>query len=92
MRPLNTLAKAGIAASLILVFSTGNTEQQLGADADLSTAPRVTIDRPKPTFMLMERDKRIHDLHEKRLQEVRDAFALALPLGKAKKKPKVSTN
>ena len=51
MRPLNTLAKAGIAASLILVFSTGNTEQQLGADADLSTAPRVTINRPKPTFM-----------------------------------------
>lgn len=35
-----------------------------------------------------ERDKRIHDLHDKRLNEVRDAFAPALPLGKAKKKPK----
>ena len=35
-----------------------------------------------------ERDKRIHDLHDKRLNEVRDAFAQALPLGKAKKKPK----
>ena len=35
-----------------------------------------------------ERDKRIHDLHEKRLNEVRDAFAQALPLSKAKKKPK----
>ena len=35
-----------------------------------------------------ERDKRIHDLHDKRLNEVRDAFSQALPLGKAKKKPK----
>ena len=35
-----------------------------------------------------ERDKRIHDLHDKRLNEVRDAFAQALLLGKAKKKPK----
>ena len=35
-----------------------------------------------------ERDKRIHDLNDKRLNEVRDAFAHALPLGKAKKKPK----
>jgi len=73
VRPLNTLAKAGIAASLILAFSTGNTEQQLGADADLSTAPRVTIDRPKPTFMLMERDKRIHGL--KPFQELVDKAA-----------------
>jgi hypothetical protein len=35
-----------------------------------------------------ERDKRVHDRHEKRLNEVREAFAQALPLGKAKKKPK----
>jgi hypothetical protein len=35
-----------------------------------------------------ERDKRVHDRHEKRLNEVRDAFAQALPLGKPKKKPK----
>jgi nitrous oxidase accessory protein len=33
---------------------------QLGASADLSTAPRVDVDRPKPTFPLYERDKRIH--------------------------------
>ncbi len=70
MRHLNILAKAGIAASLILAFSVGNTEQQLGSNADLSTAPRVTIDRPKPTFMLMERDKRIHGL--KPFQELVD--------------------
>lgn len=38
-----------------------------------------------------ERDKRIHDLHEKRLNEVRQAFEQALPLPKGKKpkgKPK----
>jgi nitrous oxidase accessory protein len=31
----------------------------LGATADLSTAPRVGVDRPKPTFPLYERDKRV---------------------------------
>ena len=35
-----------------------------------------------------ERAKRIHDLKEKRLNEVRNAFEQAMPLGKAKKKPK----
>ncbi|MCJ1885299.1 hypothetical protein LNN38_10645 [Pseudomonas sp. LA21] len=35
-----------------------------------------------------ERDKRIHDVHEKRLQDVRQAFENALPLGKARKKGK----
>lgn len=33
-----------------------------------------------------ERDKRIHDLKDKRLNEVRDAFEQAMPMGKAKKK------
>lgn len=32
-----------------------------------------------------ERDKRIHNLHDKRLDEMRKAFEQALPLGKAKK-------
>lgn len=39
-----------------------------------------------------EREKRIHDLKDKRLDEMRKAFEQALPLGKgagkAKKKPK----
>ena len=70
MPPLNAFARAGVALASILAISTGNTEQQLGATADLSTAPRVTIDRPKPTFMLMERDKRIHGL--KPLQDLVD--------------------
>jgi nitrous oxidase accessory protein len=36
--------------------------QVKGATADLSNAPRATIDRPKPTFMLGERDPRVHGL------------------------------
>jgi nitrous oxidase accessory protein len=39
----------------------------------LSTAPRVGVDRPKPTFMLHERDKRVHGL--KPFQELVDAAA-----------------
>jgi hypothetical protein len=35
-----------------------------------------------------ERGKRIHDLSDKRLDEMRQAFEQALPLAKAKKKPK----
>ena len=36
----------------------------------------------------IERAKRVHDLNEKRLNEVRQAFEQAMPLGKPKKKPK----
>ncbi|MFJ2320133.1 MULTISPECIES: hypothetical protein [unclassified Pseudomonas] len=35
-----------------------------------------------------ERAKRVHDIKEKRLNEVRNAFEQAMPLGKAKKKSK----
>lgn len=35
-----------------------------------------------------ERGKRIHDLNDKRLDEMRQAFERALPLPKAKKKSK----
>ena len=36
-----------------------------------------------------ERAKRIHDIHDKRADQLRDAFAKAFPLPKAKKsKPK----
>lgn len=73
MPSLATLALAGFAAALALAFSAGNSEQQLGSNADLSNAPRVTIDRPKPTFMLAERDPRIHGL--KPFQELVDQAA-----------------
>lgn len=35
-----------------------------------------------------ERAKRVHELNDKRLNEVRQAFEQAMPLGKPKKKPK----
>ena len=35
-----------------------------------------------------EREKRIHDLHDKRLAEMRQAFEQAMPLGKIGKKAK----
>ncbi|WP_460089817.1 hypothetical protein [Pseudomonas sp. H2_D10] len=38
-----------------------------------------------------ERAKRVHDLNDKRLNEVRQAFEQAMPLGKAKKKIKKQT-
>ncbi|MDX9995206.1 MAG: nitrous oxide reductase family maturation protein NosD [Rhodocyclaceae bacterium] len=55
------------------VVGLGETSGQLGATADLSTAPRVTIDRPKPTFPLYMRDKRIHGYRP--FQELVDAAA-----------------
>ena len=39
----------------------------------------------QPIDFAAERDKRIHDLKEKRLNEVREAFERALPLPKGKK-------
>ncbi len=35
-----------------------------------------------------ERDKRIHELHDRKLEDMRNAFEQALPLPKGKKKPK----
>lgn len=37
-----------------------------------------------------ERGKRIHDVHEKRLQEMRQAFEQAMPLAVVKKRPRTS--
>ncbi|MCF8197594.1 MAG: nitrous oxide reductase family maturation protein NosD [Sulfuritalea sp.] len=41
---------------------TDEREQKFGATADLTTAPRVGVDRPKPTFPLYQRNKRVHGL------------------------------
>jgi len=38
-----------------------------------------------------ERARRIHDLNDKRLEEMRKTFEQVLPLGKAKKKNKRSS-
>jgi nitrous oxidase accessory protein len=56
---LNNLA---LTVALLLVCSSGISEQDRGSNADMSNAPRVEIDRPKPTHMLHERNKRIHGL------------------------------
>ncbi len=45
-------------------------------------------DDPNLIDFSAERAKRVHDLNEKRLKEVRQAFEQALPLGKGAKKPK----
>jgi len=62
MLPLKTLTKAGLATALLLAFSNGFSEQERSTDSGMREAPRVAIDRPKPTFMLSERDKRVHGL------------------------------
>jgi hypothetical protein len=45
-------------------------------------------DDEKLVDLSVERAKRVHDLNDKRLNEVRHAFEQAMPLGKGKKKPK----
>ena len=40
----------------------GGTAKQQASAPDLTTAPRVGVDRPKPQFMLHERNKRVHGL------------------------------
>lgn len=47
----------------------------------------MTTDKTVIDFQA-ERQQRLHDLHEKRLQAVRAAFESALPLPKAKKTAK----
>ena len=62
MPRLSESIRGAFAIALLLTCSSGISEQERGSNADMSNAPRVAIDRPKPTFMLMERDKRIHGL------------------------------
>ena len=56
-----------MASTLLLAAPTESDNESgsppaLGATADMSTAPRVNVDRPKPTFPLYERHKRVHGL------------------------------
>lgn len=69
---LKVLSSGGLTLALLLaaIPNSFSDEQQLGAGADMSNAPRVQIDRPKPTFMLSQRDKRVHGL--KPFQELVD--------------------
>lgn len=60
MSLLPQLARLGLATTLLLVLTTGNTEPQ--GDVPAGMGARANVDRPKPTFMLHERDKRVHGL------------------------------
>ena len=60
MTSLHHLARLSLATALLLVFTTGKTEQQTEVPAGMGA--RANVDRPKPTFMLHERDKRVHGL------------------------------
>ncbi|CAI8869801.1 hypothetical protein EMIT0215P_20338 [Pseudomonas serboccidentalis] len=53
-----------------------------------SDAPNAMSQDDKLIDLSTERAKRVHDLNEKRLNEVRKAFEQAMPLGKTQKKPK----
>lgn len=66
-RWISVLPTLLLVSSLLLARTNGLDDESdkppaLGATADLSTAPRVDVDRPKPTFPLYERHKRIHGL------------------------------
>ena len=65
---LHHLARFGLATSLLLVISQGISETQTEVPAGMGA--RADVDRPKPTFMLHERDKRVHGL--KPFQELVD--------------------
>ena len=71
MRALLPLLALGVSSLLVAAETSGEigwrgvTETaapQRGATADMSNAPRVDVDRPKPFFMLHERDRRVHGL------------------------------
>ncbi len=86
-RALNGLPIALLCAcSLLLARNTEGADETrnplaAGANAHQSGAPRVDVDRPKPTFPLYERDKRVHGL--KPLQPLVDAA----PAGSVLKPP-----
>ena len=71
MTYLRQLASLGLATSLLLVISQGISETQSELPAGMGA--RADVDRPKPTFMLHERDKRVHGL--KPFQELVDQAA-----------------
>ena len=55
---LPRIARLTLAAALLTVFAQGKSETQVPAGMGI----RADVDRPKPTYMLHERDKRVHGL------------------------------
>lgn len=62
MSKRSLVIRAGLTTALLLACQIGNSVQQRDDNADMGGKPRVDIDRPKPTYMLHERDKRVHGL------------------------------
>lgn len=60
MTALHHLARLSLASALLLVFTHSISETQSEPPAGMGA--RADVDRPKPTFMLHERDKRVHGL------------------------------
>ena len=71
MSTLHRLARLGLATALLAVILPGNSETQSEPPAGMGA--RADVDRPKPTYMLHERDKRVHGL--KPFQELVDRAA-----------------
>lgn len=81
MKPLRRIPLLSLALILALAGSPGFPRGTIGGEeeerpgrgspSDLDTAPRVGVDRPKPKYMLSERDKRVHGL--KPFQDLVDA-------------------
>lgn len=57
-----TFSRIALASALLLAIQAGNSVTQRDDNADMGGKPRVDIDRPKVTFMLAERDPRVHGL------------------------------
>lgn len=87
-RWLSLLPSLLLVSSLLLARTTEPDNEPgkppaLGATADLSTAPRVNVDRPKPTFPLYERHKRVHGLQpfQALVDAAPDGSVLRVPAG-----------
>ena len=52
----------GVMILSLLLFSSGQSEQSPVPLADMDAAPRADVDRPKPVYLLIERNKRVHGL------------------------------
>ncbi|HWH89190.1 MAG TPA: hypothetical protein VNV36_20770 [Pseudomonas sp.] len=66
----------------------GATLPMIGSRDSFCDVPDAMSQDDKLIDLSTERAKRVHDLNEKRLNEVRQAFEQAMPLGKSKKKSK----
>ncbi|MBC3270981.1 hypothetical protein HU765_13655 [Pseudomonas sp. SWRI81] len=66
----------------------GATLPLIGSSDLFRDVPDAMSQDDKLIDLSTERAKRVHDLNEKRLNEVRNAFEQAMPLGKSKKQSK----